>query len=119
MADEGGTIAILADDPRYEPRFDPENKSISIDDAEGGTLVYLDVPPSPEKEREKTHFENLAEVLDEGVRAKIVNEVLLGIEADIQSRQEWSDMRAEGIKMLGTTIEKAGGDAVNSSQSTE
>jgi hypothetical protein len=116
MAD---SVVVTSDDPDIKPRYDPVNRSLSIDDEDGGSLVYINFEPSDAEKEDPKHFDNLAETLDEDVRNAIVEEVLRGVEADEQSRQEWSDMRAEGIKMLGTTLEKAGSDAGNSTQPFE
>lgn len=56
---------------------------------------------------------NLAEYLSDGELTKIANDICTGIEQDQTSRSEWLDNHAEGIKLLGMVLEKAGtaGDA--------
>lgn len=48
---------------------------------------------------------NLATVLDDGILSSIAMELLEGIEADDQSRAEWLQDRADGIKLLGLKLE--------------
>src|SRR5216684_5749303 len=118
MPDGEGSVVIISDEP-VGHRIDPKTGALSIDDDEGGTLVYLNPPRSEEADKNQKHFDNLAEILPDDVRMEIVEEVLRGIEADIQERQSWEDNRAEGIKMLGTLLEKPGGDAGYSAQTFE
>src|SRR5580692_8096361 len=95
------TVTIEAD-TAGEPTLN-EDGSLSIPTEDGGVVINFN-PPSQTEPEDQTWYANLAERLDEGTRSRIVSELLDGIESDNQSRQEWLDMRAEGIKMLGTTL---------------
>ena len=56
--------------------------------------------------KENTKFEdNLADSLSDSKRGRIADELLRGIESDNDSRKEWLENRAEGIKLLGLKIE--------------
>ena len=55
--------------------------------------------------RAKEHDANLAEHIDERELARICDELLNGIDPDRQTRQEWLERRAAGIKHLGLKIE--------------
>lgn len=102
-----GTVITLADyTGAAEPRVDPVTGDISVDTEDGGVLVQLDPPPAQPDGADDSFFANLADQIDPAERGRIVDEVLQGIEADIGSRQEWLENRAEGIKMLGSMLEK-------------
>jgi hypothetical protein len=49
---------------------------------------------------------NLAESLSELELGKLASDLLDGIEQDDMSRRDWLEQRAEGMKLLGTTIER-------------
>jgi hypothetical protein len=49
-------------------------------------------------------------LIDSGELARISNELLTGIELDIQSRKDWLDTRAAGIRLLGLKLEEPRGD---------
>ena len=48
---------------------------------------------------------NLAEFMDEDVLARLADEVLEGVDDDIQSRAEWSKTYVDGLKLLGLKTE--------------
>lgn len=64
-------------------------------------------------------YRNLADDMDAADLAHIANELLTGIQADIDSRKEWMETRAAGIRLLGLKIEEPRGDAGTSSAPLE
>ena len=54
----------------------------------------------------KKHDANLAEVLDQRVLGNIADELLDGIAADDQSRQDWLGVRTRGLDMLAIKVEQ-------------
>lgn len=70
---------------------------------DGAPLQSLNDNPNPPK-----WFDNLIGRIDEMQRGIIANELLRGIDEDIQSRQEWIDQRVSGMKMLGLKLETVG-----------
>ena len=50
-------------------------------------------------------FRNLVEEIDDGTLAGIADDLMRGISDDLQSRKEWVEERAQGIKLLGLKIE--------------
>lgn len=107
--DDTGTVISLADyTGGAEPRIDPATGDIAIDTDDGGVRVILDPRPQPTRAPNgDPFFRNLADEINPAERGKIIDELMQGIEADERSRQSWLDNRAEGIKMLGTMLEKA------------
>lgn len=81
-----------------------EDGALVIEMPDGGVIIDLD--PQPEKKPKSDKFNaNLAEEINEYDLAMIANDLLMGIDADNQSRQEWLATHAEGIKLLGLVIE--------------
>lgn len=66
---------------------------------EGGDLV-VDLG-GPLKQFEALHHDNLAEFLDEEVLRAIGNKVVDSVQRDLDSRQEWQTIYADGIAALG------------------
>ena len=114
-----GSIIAAADDPALAPRIDPKTGALSIDTEDGGVVVQFNPRSAEPEPSDEKHFDNLADRLPDQVRMEVVEEVMRGIEADDESRQGWLDMRAEGIKMLGTALEKPRGDAGNATEPFE
>lgn len=115
----GGDVAVESDDPAVQPRIDPKTGAVSIDTEDGGVVVQLNPKRPAVEPSEEKHFANLADKLDDAVRLRIADEVMRGIDADEQSRHEWLEMRAEGIKMLGVALEKPRADAGNTTEPFE
>jgi len=107
-------VEIISDQAPDSVRLDPATGAIETTLDDGS--VEVDISPSLDTGTEdgKDFNANLALVLDDAELARISDEQLRGIEADIQSRQEWMDIGAEGIRLLGLKIERpesAGADA--------
>lgn len=82
--------------------------------------VVIDINPILNRKVNSEKFDaNLAEDMDDNELNRIASDLLAGIELDNQSRQEWLDTHAEGIKLLGLIIEDARGDAGASSAPLE
>ena len=99
--------------PPQEPlpdALDVDLSDIAIDPAQAqeielpdGSVSISIGPPIKDKKTNKFN-DNLAEYLDETVLGGLADDLLRGIEEDSESRKEWLDNRAEGIKLLGLTI---------------
>ena len=75
--------------------------SIEGEDAvpQGVGLVVVEVA-------ESSFGENLAEKMEDGELASISTELLEAIEADIESRKEWTDTFTKGLEVLGMKYEE-------------
>ena len=82
-------------------RIEHEDGSISIS-MDGKSLV-----DQPRKDK-GDWFDNLVEDIDQGALGSIADELLRGIEDDIESRRDWIEGRAQGIKLLGLKLEIPG-----------
>jgi len=90
--------------------YDDAGAVIRIEHGDGGVTVSLNGKPldEPESKGPKGWFDNLAEDVDDGELARIADDLLRGIEDDLETREEWIEDRAQGIKLLGLKIELPG-----------
>jgi hypothetical protein len=98
-ADDGPAPELNDNEPILRIEHDDGSISISMD---GKSLV--DQPGKAKGE----WFSNLVEDIDQGALGSIADELLRGIEDDIESRRDWIEGRAQGIKLLGLKLEIPG-----------
>ena len=98
-ADDGPAPELNDNEPILRIEHDDGSISISMD---GKSLV--DQPGKAKGE----WFDNLVEDIDQGSLGMIADELLRGIEDDIESRRDWIEDRAQGIKLLGLKLEIPG-----------
>jgi hypothetical protein len=106
--DEGPNIVPVMDGV---VAIDHPDGSVTFDESGGGAKADTGDPTD--------FYRNLADAIDEGELAHIANDLLTGIQADIDSRKEWMEMRAAGIRLLPLRIEQPRGDAGTSSAPLE
>jgi len=105
-------VEVEEDGPSYEK--DEDGNILKIEYPDGSVTVSLDGrpiesedgPSGPEEAAE--WFRNLVDEIDSGELTRISNELLNGIRDDLESRREWVEDRAQGIKLLGLKIEIPG-----------
>lgn len=100
--DDLDPVTIVVQEDAEEPV-----ENVGVERSDGALIIYLDGrrPRSESTSSAKEHDANLAEHIDERELARICDELLNGIDSDLQSRQEWLDRRASGIKHLALKIE--------------
>jgi hypothetical protein len=98
-ADDGPAPELNDNEPVLRIEHDDGSISISMD---GKSLV--DQPGKAKGE----WFSNLVEDIDQGALGSIADDLLRGIEDDIESRRDWIEGRAQGIKLLGLKLEIPG-----------
>ena len=76
----------------------PEGLSIGMD----GMVIDL----MPEDVSEVEFDANLAEEMDEGALAKVASEIIEMVDADINSRKDWTEMYVRGLEVLGMKYEE-------------
>lgn len=97
---------VDADNDDDREIFDDKGNVIKIEHADGSVTVSTGgVPLRSARETPVGWYSNLAEKLNEIELNIIANDLITAIEADDRSRAEWLSTVAEGIKLLGTTIE--------------
>lgn len=84
----------------------PVNGAMIESQPDGSIIVDLDAPEKAQPQFNPADFDaNLAVVLDSDADA-IAAELVEAVEEDKKSREEWAGSLADGIKLLGTRIEK-------------
>jgi hypothetical protein len=116
-------------DERLEPReinLDEGNHGITMVDGvahiehDDGSVTFDENPDfDSEAADENDFYRNLADEIGEEELGQIASELLTGIELDIESRKDWLQSRATGIRLLGLKIEEPRGDMGTSSAPLE
>lgn len=80
---------------------------VSIEHPDGSITISLDGKALTEKSerKKKDWFDNLVDDIDELELGRISEDLLTGVQNDIDSRKDWTNNKAEGLKMLGLMIE--------------
>jgi hypothetical protein len=101
-ADEGADI----------PEINEDGAIMKIDHGDGSITLSLDGKPIADAEdvdgQPEGWFDNLSSKIDDTELARITEDLLRGVADDLESRTEWIDDRAQGIKLLGLKIEIPG-----------
>jgi hypothetical protein len=92
-------MGVMTEEPALEIEIeDPESVKIGIDGVE------IDLMPEPETAED---FDaNLAEYMDDGELQSIASDLISLVDADINSRKDWSDMFVKGLEVLGMKYEE-------------
>ena len=108
---DGDAIVEIIDDGQDTEKTDKSGAILEIEHADGSITISLDGKPIDDNraERDETDwYRNLVEDVAESHLNGIAQELLRGIRDDIQSRNDWIEDRAQGIKLLGLKIEIPG-----------
>ena len=94
------------------PEIDENGAIMKIDHGDGSITLSLDGKPiaDPEDTADQPAgwFDNLSERIDQSELSRISEDLLRGVQDDLESRNEWIEDRAQGIKLLGLKIELPG-----------
>ena len=99
--------ALEAMDPLMgmEPEIEIEIENPeSVDIKAGGVEILLE--PEDETQGDEEFDANLAEYMDEGELMKLAGDLMELVDADINSRKDWTDMYVKGLDVLGTKYEE-------------
>jgi hypothetical protein len=92
-------MGVMTKEPALEIEIeDPESVKIGIDGVEIELL--------PEPETEDTFDANLAEYMDDGELQSLASDLISLVDADINSRKDWSEMFVKGLEVLGMKYEE-------------
>ena len=112
MGDMDVQIEHQDDDLGDVPEINQDGAIMKIDHGDGSITLSLDGKPIADAEdvegQPEGWFDNLAEKIDESEMSRIAEDLLRGVQDDLESRSEWIDDRAQGIKLLGLKIELPG-----------
>jgi len=101
-----------ADEDADIPEVNEDGAIMKIDHGDGSITLSLDGKPIADAEdvdgQPEGWFDNLSSKIDDSELARIAEDLLRGVADDLESRTEWIDDRAQGIKLLGLKIEIPG-----------
>ena len=107
-------VQVLNDDTEGAdvPEIDDSGAILKIDHGDGSISVSLDgksiEDPADVANEPAGWFDNLAEKIDDSELSGIAEDLLKGVSDDLESRNEWIEDRAQGIKLLGLKVELPG-----------
>ena len=93
------------------PVQDAKGNVIRIEHGDGSITIDLSGQPLTRNnsEADKTNWwRNLAEDIDAGELSRISEDLLRGVRDDMESRREWVETRADGMRLLGLKVELPG-----------
>jgi len=92
-------MGVMTDEPAIEIEIeDPEGVKIGIDGVE--------IDLMPESETADEFDANLAEFMDESELQSLASELVALVDADINSRKDWTEMFVKGLEVLGMKYEE-------------
>jgi len=100
-------------------RIDPKTGALEIPTADGGVIIDFNPNAARDAAGAKDHDANLAEYIDEMGLGMVASELMTGIQNDEQSRAQWLEMRALGIRLLGLSLNTPQSDVTASAAGTE
>jgi hypothetical protein len=107
--------SITVSDAEPEPdtmKEDDKGNIIQIEHADGSITISLDdsplIPGEGDQGGDGEWFGNLVDQIDPMELSAISDGLLRGIEEDLESRKEWIEDRAQGLKLLGLKMEIPG-----------
>lgn len=95
-------VVEIIEDGADKPVFDKDGNILEIKHADGSVTISLDGKPieSGKKKVDKTDwFRNLSEEIDKDELSRISSELMRGIRDDLDSRKDWIEDRAQGVKL--------------------
>ncbi len=107
-------VQVLNDDTEGAdvPEMDESGAILKIDHGDGSISVSLDGKPIEDPadvaNEPEGWFDNLAEKINDSELSGIAEDLLKGVSDDLESRNEWIEDRAQGIKLLGLKVELPG-----------
>jgi len=108
-----GDTQVTIDEGSDHHEEDNQGNILKIEHPDGSVTISLDGKTLGENKdfdpaAVQEWFRNLVDEIDEGELTRIANELIRGIEDDVESRRDWVEDRAQGIKLLGLKIEIPG-----------
>jgi hypothetical protein len=102
--------AVIIEAGHDVPEMDTDGNILRIEHDDGSVTVSLDGRPIEEgpKKDKGGWFSNLVDDIDQSVLGSIANDLIRGIEDDLESRKDWIEGRAKGIQLLGLKLEVPG-----------
>jgi hypothetical protein len=109
--DDDTSIEVENADEGPKNEIDQHGNIMTIELPDGSITLSLDGSPVEKAEKSgnrESWFDNLVDDISEGERSRISHELMKGIHDDLDSRKEWIEDRAQGIKLMGLKLEIPG-----------
>jgi hypothetical protein len=93
-----------------QPEYNDAGELLRIEHDDGSISISLDGKPiagGPER-GDLSWFDNLVDDIDDLELGRIADDLMRGIRDDMESRKDWVEDRAVGVKLLGLKIEIPG-----------
>jgi hypothetical protein len=103
-----GIEVEIAPAPEDQAEIDERGNILTIKHGDGSVSISLDgkgLGSVAARRAEGEWFGNLIDEIGDSERASITDDLLRGVDQDIESRREWIEDRALGIRLLGLKIE--------------
>jgi len=106
-SDDIGADPVIEDGDN--PNLNEFGDVMRIEHEDGSVTISLDGNPLERAERKNGGwFDNLVDQIDSTELSRIGDDLLRGIDDDMQSRRDWVESRAQGMSMLGLKLEVPG-----------
>ena len=90
------------------PEVDPSGNILKIEHEDGAVTLSVDDNPLGNvygEPKERDWYDNLVDDIDPAELGRISSDLLRGVDDDLQSRKEWVEDRALGMRLLGLKVE--------------
>ena len=104
-------VMIEIEEGPDRPKVDEDGKILTIEHDDGSITVSLDgrsIDGESDAARAEEWFGNLVDDIDQATLGRIGEDLLRGVRDDLDSRQDWIEDRAQGMKLLGLKVEIPG-----------
>ena len=101
-------VVEILEDGEDKNEYDDKGNILRMVNDDGSVVVSLNGEPVErvsDAEKAADWFRNLVDEIDTAELSAISSDLLKGIQDDLDSRQEWIEDRAQGIKLLGLKVE--------------
>jgi len=101
-------VVEILEDGEDKNEYDDQGNIIRLANDDGSVTVSLNGEPVErvsDAEKSADWFRNLVDEIDSAELSAISSDLLRGIGDDLDSRKDWVEDRAQGIKLLGLTVE--------------
>ena len=107
----GGDVTVEIIEGNDDTKMDQDGNILEIQHPDGSLTISLDGKPIEDRAKERDEdnwFRNLVEDIAESHLMTMADDLLRGIRDDLDTRKDWIEDRAQGVKLLGLKIEIPG-----------
>ena len=108
---DGEDVVVEIIEGNDNTKMDEHGNILEIKHPDGSITISLDGKPIEDRAKERDEdnwYRNLVDDIAESNLSSVAEDLLRGIRDDLESRKDWIEDRAQGIKLLGLKIEIPG-----------